>query len=157
MVRAAVGAGEAAYLGQRDGTVGAVDVAQYAAGADGGELAVVANEPQGCAVREGVVDDGCQLQGAGHPGLVDDHEAARTDRLDPVGDGDTGRQRVDEFGEVVRRGHAVAELLAQHPRRRGGGRQADHSVPVRGPCLGNVERGSHGKQIAGRILFENGL
>ena len=45
VVRAAVGVGEAAHLGQRDRAVGAVDVAQHAAGADGGELPVVADEP----------------------------------------------------------------------------------------------------------------
>ena len=48
---------------------------------------------------------------------------------------------MDELGEGVGRGHAVAEFVAQHPRRRGGGRQADHGVPVRGPCVGEGAQG----------------
>jgi hypothetical protein len=70
--------------------MGAVDVAQHAAGADGGELPVVADEPHGRSAGSGELDHGGQLEGAGHTCLVDDHEAPPADRLDPVGDGPTG-------------------------------------------------------------------
>ena len=132
-VRAAVRVAEPAHLGEGDGAVGALDVAEHPAGADRGELPVVADEPHRRAALAGVVDDGGEVERAGHARLVDDQQAAGPDRVDPVGDGRPCPERVDELGERVGCGDAVAEFLAQDAGRRGGRGEADDGVAVGGP------------------------
>ena len=98
------------------------------AGADCGELPVVADEPYRRAALAGVVDDGGEVERAGHARLIDDQQAAGADRVDPVGDGGPRPERVDELGEGVGRGDAVAELVTQDAGRGGGRGEADDGV-----------------------------
>ena len=79
------GVGEPHQLVQVQRAVGGGDVAQDTAGADRGELLGVADEPDLPAAGGDEGDGGVQGEGVGHPGLVDDHQRARADRVGPVG------------------------------------------------------------------------
>jgi hypothetical protein len=70
---------------QVEGAVGVLDVAEDAAGADGGELLIIADQPDTGPAVNGVVDGGVEGQAVGHPGLVDDHQGASVDVRRPVG------------------------------------------------------------------------
>ena len=79
------GVGEAVQFGELEGAVGVFDVAEDAAGADGGELLVVTDQPDTPTQRGDEVDDSVEGEGVGHPGLVDDHQGPRADPGRPVG------------------------------------------------------------------------
>ena len=76
--------GEAMQLGQVEGAVALLDVAQDAAGADRGELLIITNQPDTRAAIDGKLDCGVEGQGVGHAGLVDDDQRRRADRGRPV-------------------------------------------------------------------------
>ncbi len=72
-----VGVGEAVQLGEPDRPVGVLEVGEDAAGADRGELLVVADQAHPPAVSQGVADGGVEGGGVGHPGLVDQQQGLR--------------------------------------------------------------------------------
>jgi hypothetical protein len=76
--------GEAVQLGQVQGAVHVLDVAEDAAGADGGELLIITNQPDTRPVVESEPDCGVEGQGVGHAGLVDDDQRCRADTRCPV-------------------------------------------------------------------------
>ena len=77
--------GEPDELGQLQRAVGGADVAQHAAGADRGELLVVADQADAAAALEDVLHGDVQGERVGHAGLVDHHERLGADAGDPVG------------------------------------------------------------------------
>lgn len=93
--------GEADELVELDGAVGGLDVAEDAAGADRGELLVVADEAHGAAAVEDELDDLVQRESVGHAGLVDDDEARRPDAIGPRGQWTPVVQGVGEEGHRV--------------------------------------------------------
>lgn len=68
---------EAQHLVEFDGAVHALQVREYAAGADGGQLAVVAEQADGGASGECIVDELGQGEGVGHSCLVHDDQRRR--------------------------------------------------------------------------------
>ena len=68
---------------QGDGVVGVGEVAQDAAGRDGGELLVVADEAHAGPARERVPDDGVEVERGGHAGFIDDEQGVGTDGGEP--------------------------------------------------------------------------
>jgi hypothetical protein len=79
------GVGEAVQLGQVDGAAGVGDVAEDAAGADRGELLIIADQADTRTASDGELDGGVEGEGVGHAGFVDDQQGRRTDRRRPVG------------------------------------------------------------------------
>ena len=77
--------GEPHQLAQLQRAVLGADVAQDAAGADRGELLVVADQADAAAALEDELHGGVQGEGVGHPGLVDHHERRGVDAGHPVG------------------------------------------------------------------------
>jgi hypothetical protein len=85
------------------------EVAQDAAGRDGGQLLVVADEAHAGPARQRVPDHGVQVEGAGHAGFVDDEQGVRTDGVEPVSGRIIGGGRwaaagvgeLDQFGDGV--------------------------------------------------------
>ena len=112
------GVGEPHQLGQVQRAVGVGDVAQDAAGADGGELLVVADEPDLPAPVQDERDGGVEGEGVGHPGLVDDDQGPRPDLVGPLGQV-AGGQGVDELGEGVRRRRRWTPAAPRRRRRTG--------------------------------------
>ena len=72
-------------LGEVQGAVGVLDVAEDAAGADRGELLIITDQPDTRPAVDGELDGGVEGQGVGHPGLVDDHQGAPVRCGRPVG------------------------------------------------------------------------
>jgi hypothetical protein len=77
--------GEAVQFGQAEGAVGVGDVAQYAAGADRGELLIISDQSDVRASIEGELDDGIEGQGVGQADFVDDQQCRRADHGRPIG------------------------------------------------------------------------
>jgi hypothetical protein len=71
-------------LGELQGAVLVLDVADHAAGADGGQLLIIAEQPNTCAPADGKLDGGVEGQRVGHPGFVDDDQGRRPDARGPV-------------------------------------------------------------------------
>ena len=75
------------FLGESDdliesfGSVGGGHVPEYSAGACRAELVVVADQPDARAPIAAPGDDMVEREGAGHAGLIDDHQGARPDRI----------------------------------------------------------------------------
>ena len=90
-------------LGEGDGAGGGLDVAQDAAGGDGGQLPVVADEADAGAPLEREPGHRGQVAGGGHAGLVDDDQGLVVDGLGPRRHRGlrAWRQLVDELGEGV--------------------------------------------------------
>jgi hypothetical protein len=61
-------------LGQVQRAVGVVDVAEYAAGADRGELLIITNQPDTGTSIDGELHGRVEGEGVGHAGLVDDDQ-----------------------------------------------------------------------------------
>ena len=78
------GVGEAVQLGQMEGAVGLLDVAEDTAGADRGELLIITDQPDTRTATDGELDGGVEGEGVGHAGFVDDHQCRRADRGRPV-------------------------------------------------------------------------
>ncbi len=78
------GVGEAMQLGQAKGAVDMCDVAEDTAGADRGELLIIADQSDTRTATDGELDGGVEGQGVGHAGFVDDHQGRRADRCRPV-------------------------------------------------------------------------
>jgi hypothetical protein len=57
-----------------EGAVGVFDVTEDAAGADGGELLIITDEPDTRPAVNGVLDGDVEGHGVGHHRLVDDHQ-----------------------------------------------------------------------------------
>ena len=76
--------GEAVQLGELQGAVNVLDVAEDAAGADRGELLIITNQPDTRPAVDGELDGGVEGQGVGHAGFVDDDQRRRSDRGRPV-------------------------------------------------------------------------
>jgi hypothetical protein len=66
--------GEPVQLGEPDRAIAGLDVAEYPAGADCGELLIITDQPDAAAAADDELDRGVQGQGVGHPGFVDDHQ-----------------------------------------------------------------------------------
>ena len=72
-------------LGQAEGAVGVLNVAEDAAGADRGELLIIADQADTGTATDGELDRGVEGQGVGYADFVDDQQCRRTDRRRPVG------------------------------------------------------------------------
>jgi hypothetical protein len=66
------GVGEPVQLGQVEGAVALLDVAEDATGADCGELLIITDQADTRAAIDGELDGGVEGQGVGHAGFVDD-------------------------------------------------------------------------------------
>lgn len=77
VVRAAVGVSEPRDVGEGRSTV----LAQDAAGADRGQLLIVADQADGSTTADHSIDSRGEVEGAGHAGLVDDEERVLVDRV----------------------------------------------------------------------------
>jgi len=119
-----------------------VDVAEYAAGADRGELLIITDQAHTAATTDDELDGGVEGEGVGHPGLVDDHQRRPVDALRPAGQVtmiDGPGQFRQRFGRCT---GGIAELC-----RSGGGRgQAEHLAAAVAPC---ASQGGHGGGFAG--------
>ena len=73
------GVGEAMQLGQVEGAVAMLNVAEDAAGADRGELLIIADQADPGTATDGELDRGVEGQGVGHAGFVDDQQGRRAD------------------------------------------------------------------------------
>jgi len=73
--------GESDDLIESFGSVGGGHVPEYSAGACRAELVVVADQPDARAPIAAPGDDMVEREGAGHAGLIDDHQGARPDRI----------------------------------------------------------------------------
>ena len=71
--------------GQAEGAVAVLDVAEDTAGADRGELLIIADQSDTRTAIDGELDGGVEGQGVGHAGFVDDHQCRRVGRRRPVG------------------------------------------------------------------------
>jgi hypothetical protein len=67
-----------------EGVVGVFDVAEYPAGADGGELLIITDQPDTGTSIDGELDGGVEREGVGHAGFVDDQQGRRSDCGRPV-------------------------------------------------------------------------
>jgi hypothetical protein len=74
------GVGEAMQLGQAEGAMGVLDVAEDTAGNDRGELLIITDEPDTPATTDYELHGGVEGDGVGHAGFVDDHQRRRPDR-----------------------------------------------------------------------------
>ena len=61
-------------FGELQDAVGVFDVAEDAAGADGGELLIITDQPDTRAAVDGEPDSGVEGQGVGHARLIDDQQ-----------------------------------------------------------------------------------
>ena len=66
------------------GAVGVFDVAEYAAGADRGELLIITDQPDTGTSSDGELDGCVEGEGVGHTGFIDDHQCRRVDRGRPL-------------------------------------------------------------------------
>ena len=106
------------------------EITQNAAGRDGGELLIVADEAHAGPARQRVGDHGVEVQRGGHAGFVDDEQGARVDGVEPVSGRVIGGRglpaarlcELHEFGDGV--GGSV-QILAQDFGRPGGGGEPD--------------------------------
>ena len=145
------GVGEAHDGAQGDGVVALGQVAQDAAGGDGGQLLVIADQAHAGPARQRVGDEGVEVGGGGHAGFVDDEQGVRTDAVEPcsggvIGGGGgavVGVGELDEFGDGVGGG---GEVLGQDFGRAGGGGQADDGAATVAP---GGRQGGHGGGFAG--------
>jgi hypothetical protein len=87
-------------LGEADGAVGVLDVAEDTAGADRGELLIITEQSHTRTAIDGELDGGVEGEGVGHAHFVDDHQCRRADRGRPVGQV-TVLEGPCEFGECV--------------------------------------------------------
>jgi hypothetical protein len=71
-------------LGQVQGAVALLDVAEDAAGADRGELLIITDQAHAGTAADGELDGGVEEEGVGHAGFVDDHQGRRADRCRPI-------------------------------------------------------------------------
>src|SRR5215218_1825838 len=78
------GVGEAMQLGEAEGAVALLDVAEDTAGADRGELLIISDKSHTCTATNGELDGSVDGEGVGHAGFVDDHQCGRADRCRPV-------------------------------------------------------------------------
>src|SRR5829696_3537653 len=78
------GVSEAIQLGQVEGAVALLDVAEDAAGAYRGELLIIADQADTGTATGGEMDGGVEGEGVGHAGFVDDQQGRRADRCRPV-------------------------------------------------------------------------
>ncbi len=139
-----VGVLEAVDVLEAHGSHLAVDQAQRAAGLDGGELAVVADEAHVRAVLAGDGVQGGEALGAGHACLVDDQDVAGADLVL------RGRLRLRVGGqETVDGGRFDADRFRDHGCRGGGGGEADHAAAA------VLERG-RGQAQRGRLAGASG-
>lgn len=92
-----------------------------------------------------MIDSSREVEGAGHAGLIDDEERVLIDRVEPRGNGSTGRGGMDELGECVCCDGLIAELLAEDSCRCGRRCKADDVAAARRPCA--CER-THGDGLA---------
>ena len=136
------GVGEAVEFGEVEGAVAVCDGAEDAAGADRGELLIIADQPDTRTTADRELDRGVEGEGVGHPGFVDDDQGRRPDRSGPV-----GQVAVLEGPGEFRQGvGADAGLLGEDRGRRGGGGEPDDLSAVLGPGQGED---AHGGGLAG--------
>jgi hypothetical protein len=133
-----VGVGEPVQLGEPDRSVGGVEVGQDAAGADGAELLVVADQAHPATPADDMVDHGGEGEGVSHPGFVDQQQRLRADPVGPVGE----RQlSVDGPGEPVQGVGGDAGGFGELGRGGGGGGEAEDVTAAAGPGVGQDSEG----------------
>ena len=66
--------GEVMQLGQAEGAVDVLDVAEHTAGADCGELLIISDQADTCTASDGELHCRVEGEGVGHAGFVDDHQ-----------------------------------------------------------------------------------
>jgi hypothetical protein len=71
-------------LGQAEGAVALLDVAEDTAGADRGELLIISDQSDTHAAIDGELDGGVEGQGVGHAGFVDDQQGRPADCCRPL-------------------------------------------------------------------------
>ena len=76
--------GEAMQLGQLEGAVAVLDVAEDTAGADRSELLIITDQSDTRTTTNSELNRGVEGEGIGHPGFVDDHQSRRVDRGGPL-------------------------------------------------------------------------
>jgi hypothetical protein len=76
--------GEAVQLGQAEGAVALLDVAEHTAGADRGELLIITDQPDTRTAIDGELHGRVEGQGVGHARFVGDHQGRRSDRGRPL-------------------------------------------------------------------------
>jgi hypothetical protein len=79
------GGGEAVQLGQVEGAVGVSDVAEDTAGADGGQLLIITNQPNTRTSIDGELHGRVEREGVGHAGFINDQQRRLADSGRPVG------------------------------------------------------------------------
>jgi hypothetical protein len=134
--------GEPVQLAQPDRAVAGLDVAEYAAGADRGELLIITDKPDAAAAADDELDGGVQGEGVGHPGFVDDHQRGSADAFRPIGQVIV----VDGPGELSQRFGWCAGGVVELRGCGGGGGQSDHLAAAVAPRL---NQGAHGGGLAG--------
>ena len=70
--------------GQAEGAIGVLDVAEDTAGADRGELLIIAHQSDTPTPTDHELDSGIEGQRVSHPGLVNDHQGRRPDPRSPI-------------------------------------------------------------------------
>jgi hypothetical protein len=71
-------------LGQAEGAVALLDVAEDTAGADRGELLIITDQSHTRAAIDGELDSGVEGQGVGHAGFVDNQQGRPPDCSRPL-------------------------------------------------------------------------
>jgi hypothetical protein len=92
--------GEAVQLGELQGAVNVLDVAEDATGSDRSELLIITNQPNTRAAAESELNCGVEGEGVGHAGFVDDDQRRWSNRRCPVRESPVS-QRPGEFGQSV--------------------------------------------------------
>jgi len=125
---------EAVQFDQPNRAVAAFDVAQDTAGADGGQLLIITDQPDAAAAANNELDGGVKGERVRHPGFVYQHQRQPANAVDPVGQfGVFVLEGPGEFGECVGGRPSVFAKLCG----RGGGRgQRKYSPAALQPRLG---------------------
>ena len=73
--------GEPVQLGQPEGAITGLDVPEYAAGTDGGQLLIIPDQPDTRSTADRELDSRVKGEGVGHPGFVNDDQGRQPDRV----------------------------------------------------------------------------
>jgi hypothetical protein len=115
-------------LGQAEGVVDVLDVAEDTAGTDRGELLIISDQPYVRAQSDSKLDGGVQGQSVAHARFVDDQQGRRADRCRPIRQL-TMLEGPDESGEGIAADPGLLREDSGRGSRRG---QAEHLTAVWG-------------------------
>ena len=118
------------------------DVAEDPAGADGGELLIITDQPDAATTADDELNGGVQGEGVGHPGFVDDHQAGPADAFRPVRQVMWWMDQVSLASVSAGAPVCVAEWAAAAA----DGASPTTWPPLSGPCL---SEGAHGGGFPG--------